>query len=33
MFVKDILIKALTLMFILSDLKMIWKLNFDKMFR
>ncbi len=30
MFIRDILIKASILMFILPDLKMIWKLNFNK---
>ncbi len=33
MFARDIWVSALTLMFILPDLKMIWKLNFDRMFR
>ncbi len=32
-FARNILVSASTLMFILSDLKMIWKLNFDRMFR
>ncbi len=32
-FAKDIWVNALTLVFILPDLKMIWKLNFDRMFR
>ncbi len=33
MFARDIWVKASTLVFILPDLKMIWKLNFNKMFR
>ncbi len=33
MFIKNILIKTSILVFILPDLKMIWKLNFNKIFR